>query len=291
MKVGLFGSTGLIGAELTAELQGLGHEVVRFSRHPEKEPGLVGYSSPLAAQELSAIVNLIGGHEKNPDKHGQDLRIELDALACEWSKNFDRPYIYISSGAVFGVSSGEPFKDTTPHAIAPLGDTYTALKLIQEKRHIELRDQELKVSDLRIFSYAGPLFIRNGNYFLSELAKAARDGRALEISGPDFVRDYVGAKELAQVVLALGAGEKPSAFNLYSAEPVRKSQILEFFSNEMGLRYNWKLFEESREESLEYYSSVTSQEIHSYSPRKSIEAIAESVKGFSDRSKRLGADT
>jgi nucleoside-diphosphate-sugar epimerase len=286
MKVGLLGSTGLIGSELTAELQSLGHEVVRFSRHPERELGLFGYSSLLGAQELSVVVNLIGGHEKNRDNFGQDLKLELDALACEWSRTFNRPYIFISSGAVFGASSGKPFNDTTPHALAPLGDSYTALKLMQEKRHIELREHEMKVSDLRIFSFAGPLFIRKGNYFLSELAKAALDGRKLEISGPDFVRDYVGARELAQAIFALEAGEKPRALNLYSAKPVSKSQILKFFSDEMGLCYNWTLFGESGEEPLEYYCSETSKEINSYSPRKSIEAIAESVKGFSDRPKQ-----
>lgn len=290
MKVGLFGSTGLIGQELTAELQGSGHEVVGFSRHPARGDGLVDYSHALEARDLSFVVNLIGGHERNPDHRGKDLKFDLDALACEWSKTFDRPYIFISSGAVFGASSGRPFKNTSPHAIPPLGDSYAASKMLQEKSHIVLRGQGVKVSDLRIFSYAGPLFIRNGNYFLTELANATLANRVVEISGRDFVRDYIGARELAQVCLALGAGEEPKAFSLFSAEPVSKSQILDYFSDEMGLRYNWTQVGESSGGSIEHYCSEPFKEVNSYFPRKSIEAIAESVKGLSEWLKPSSSD-
>lgn len=281
MKIGLFGSTGLIGLELKSHLKGLGHEVVPFSRIPNRKIGLVGYETLFGISDLSVIVNLIGGHAKNNPEVGQKYGIDLDALACEWSKANDRPYIYISSGAIFGHSFGKIVTSSSPFVMPPIGDSYTASKLLHEKRHSELRRQRVRVSDLRIFSYSGPLFIKKGNYFLSELMKAAHSGHVLEIVGQDFVRDYVGASELAQAILALSTGANPTAFNLFSAEPVRKSQILALFSERMGLSYVWSQSEKSAVDAVQHYLSEASQEIEQYNPRTSMETIRESVRDFS----------
>jgi nucleoside-diphosphate-sugar epimerase len=280
MKIGIFGSTGLIAVELKNELERLGHHVVRFSRNPNKEIGLSSYNSLPEIEDLSLIVNLAGDHQKNRNETSHPGLYDLDKLGCEWSSKTGRPYVFVSSGSVFGISSIGPVSQFSSYADYGLSDAYTRTKLDLERRHLGLRVNGDMVSDIRIFSYAGPFFIKNGNYFLSELFSASKDDRKIKVAGSDFLRDYIGARELAQAVMSLGGGSEPISYNLSSLRPASKQEILDVFRIQLGLLYEWKSSTPRQGKAVDYYCAEFSDQLRGYHPRESIEVIRGALKAL-----------
>lgn len=276
--IGLFGSTGLIALELRSELEAMGHKVVNFSRFAHIEKKFHRYDAIGDLNGLSAIVNLAGNHSTNFSRLGPDCLSHLDRIGCDWSQSTGKPYLYISSGAVFGANLSEPVSASCPYSDPKFLDSYAQTKLESERRHSDLRTSGVQVSDLRMFSFAGPLFIKRGNYFLSKLFNAAKRSEEIKLHGRDFSRDFIGSKELSQVVLALAQQKiPPLSFNLFSRQAATKSDILALFQSHLNLRFRWEFSGETEDRRIEYYCANSSTEIGSYQPRKSIDAIKDAL--------------
>lgn len=271
-KIGILGATGLIAYELIGELILLGYEVTKFSRTKSNSLGLQAYDRLLEHNDLSAIVNLVGGHSKNSDGAKLDQVYAIDELACDWSRAFGGPYVYISSGAVFGTGHQGPVSVDTNFGLERNMDPYTRGKFNAERRHSELRDKGIRVSDLRMFSYAGPNFIQDGRYFLSSALKAAVGKDVFYASGSEFVRDYVGARELSLAIINLLTLEEGIKFNLFSEKAATRREILELFQQRFGLRFVW-----NPEDEIDYYCSQISNLLPDYKPRKSLDVISNSI--------------
>lgn len=271
-KIGVLGASGLIAREVISELVVRGYEVTRFSRTSSTRIGFQSYEHLLESSDLGAIVNLIGGHSKNSDDIELDQVHSIDALACEWSQAFGRPYVYISSGAVFGNGNPGPVPVDKPFGREKGVDPYTGGKLSAERRHSELREKGARISDVRMFSYAGPTFVQEGNYFLSLALRAAKDNQILYASGSEFVRDYVGARELVSAISNLVQLEEGIKFNLFSEQAATRKQILELFQQRLGLR-----FVLNGEDEIEFYCSQVSNLLPNYRPRKSLDVISDSI--------------
>lgn len=274
-KIGVLGASGLIACELISELVLRGYEVTRFSRTSSTRIGFQSYEHLLESSDLGAIVNLIGGHSKNSDGIELDQVHSIDALACEWSQELGRPYVFVSSGAVFGNGHLDPLSGDSPFGPEGNMDSYTLGKYKAENRHSALRDRGVRVSDLRLFSYAGPEFVRAGKYFLSLALKAVTQEEIFYTSGPEFIRDFVGAKELADSICAVLPLQEGIRFNLFSGEPASRKQILELFHQSLGLRFVW-----NPESEVELYCSESSDLLPGYTPRKSIDVIADAVREY-----------
>jgi nucleoside-diphosphate-sugar epimerase len=271
-KIGILGATGLIARELIGELVFLGYDVTKFSRTKASGIGLHPYEQLLKHDDLGAIVNLVGGHSKNPENAKLEQVLAIDELACEWSQTFGRPYVYISSGAVFGKGHLGPVSVDTLFGLETTMDHYTQGKLKAERRHSALRNNGIRVSDLRMFSYAGPSFIQEGRYFLSSVLKAAVGKNIFYASGSEFVRDYIGANELSSAILNILKLEVGIKFNLFSDQAATRMEILEFFQQRFGLS-----FVSNPEDGIEFYCSQISNLLPDYKPRKSLDVISGSI--------------
>jgi hypothetical protein len=122
--------------------------------------------------------------------------------------------------------------------------------------------------------------MENGNYFLSELFSASQRNREITITGSDFLRDYIGARELAQAVMKLGGGSEPLSHNLSSLKPAGKQEILDIFSSQVGLRYEWKSSTQRQVKTVDYYCAEFSDKLGGYHPRYSIDVIRDALKGL-----------
>lgn len=278
-KIGILGATGLIAHELIRELIFLGYEVTKFSRTQSSRLGLHLYDQLLRHNDLDGIVNLVGGHSKNSDTAKLEQVQTIDELACEWSQTFGRPYVYISSGAVFGKGHLGPVSVDTPFGLGTTMDPYTQGKFNAEQRHSALRTNGVRVSDLRMFSYAGPSFIQDGRYFLSSVLKAAVGKDIFYAEGSEFVRDYIGARELSSAILNVLKLEEGIKFNLYSEQAATRKQILDFFKKRLDLN-----FVLNPEEEIEFYCSQVSNFLPDYRPRKSLDVISDSILSAKTRS-------
>jgi nucleoside-diphosphate-sugar epimerase len=271
-NIGVLGATGLIAQELISDLVIQGYKVTKFSRVRSSGLGLHSYDDLREHKDLGALVNLVGGHYVNADIAKLDQVDAIDALACEWSQVFGRPYVYISSGAVFGKNQIGPVTVDSP--LGPEGsmDSYAKGKLHAERRHSELRSKGARVSDVRMFSYAGPRFVKDGRYFLSSAFKAAKDKDVFYSSGSEFVRDYIGARELSSAISNTLQLEEGIKFNLFSKEAATRKQILDVFQSKLDLNFVW-----NPEDELEYYCSDASNSLPNYTPRASIDVITASI--------------
>jgi nucleoside-diphosphate-sugar epimerase len=271
-KIGILGATGLIAQELIRELVFLGYDVTKFSRTQSSSLGLHPYDQLLEHNDLGAIVNLVGGHSKNSETAKLEQVHTIDELACEWSQTSARPYVYISSGAVFGSGHLQPVSVDSPFGLETTMDPYAQGKFNAEQRHSAIRTKGGRVSDLRMFSYAGPSFIQDGRYFLSSVLKAAVGKDVFYAEGSEFVRDYIGARELSSAILNVLKLEEGIRFNLYSEQSVTRKQILEFFKKRLDLS-----FVLHPEEEIEFYCSQVSNLLPDYKPRKSLDVISDSI--------------
>lgn len=276
IKIGFLGASGLIAQELRGYAASQGHEVIGFGRAESPWLNIEPYSHLSYHPDLSALVNLVGGHSKNTSILNPGSISEIDVLASDWALSNSKPYIFISSGAIFGSRSEFPVFDGSPLATDEPLEPYVLSKLEAESRHETLRSQGGHVSDLRIFSYAGPHFLLGGNYFLSSVFRAAVNGKEFEVKGPGFIRDYIGARELweaIEICLSLPAGVRA---NLFSAAPISRVQLMGLISNNFGLTFNYPTVTNAGDSGVEKYYSRHSDLLNSYRPRKSIEVVLES---------------
>ena len=98
----------------------------------------------------------------------------------------------------------------------------------------------------------------------------------------NFLRDYIGVKELAQAVMAFGEGAAPLSFNLSSLKPASKQEVLDLFTSHFGLIYNWDPVFGRKKKVEEYYCAEFSEELRGYSPRRSIDVIRDAIYNLGD---------
>jgi nucleoside-diphosphate-sugar epimerase len=124
-------------------------------------------------------------------------------------------------------------------------DYYPLAKLAAEAKHRSA--DHLLIYDIRIFGYYSRLIDPDGGFLLSEFTRCARDRTVFRTSPADFVRDYIGAKDLASLIRHLIA-KRPAnqALDSYSAEPVGKLELLKVLAREFGMPYEFTTADEPR---------------------------------------------
>lgn len=192
-----------------------------------------------------AVVSFIGAGEPKTVRNRQmelvktadvfDLRI-----LGEIEKSHECRYINLSSGAVF-FGQGDPVKENSSGSV-PLNnigprDFYALSKLIQECRHRARPD--LPIVDLRIYSYVSQYQDLGGSSLMASVARALKDRTMLAVGSDELWRDYVAPAEVAAMIrLVLAADPMNDVFDVYSAAPVEKMQLLRELESQLGLKYS-----------------------------------------------------
>lgn len=169
---------------------------------------------------------------------------EYDNLAIEYLRRHPKTlYINFSSGAVYGGDGTAPAEEGSPNNIrvnqlAPK-DYYVIANLNAEAKHRSL--DTLRIVDLRIFSYFSRFIDLESGYFITDVLACALNGTMLETDEINIVRDYVHPDDLFSLVTkCMETGDSNSAFDVISAKPVEKREVLEYFSVKYGLKYEIK---------------------------------------------------
>jgi nucleoside-diphosphate-sugar epimerase len=277
MKIGLLGGSGLIGQDLVKEAASFGVEVEVFSRLSGTSGSFREYSSLRDTEDLDALVNLVGGHKAANFESTAVEQLRIDDLAMAWAGKMGRPYIYISSGAVFD-SDAFPVHSASFLSKQEGFSSYSSLKIFIENRHDEVRRTGVPVSDLRLFSFSGEGFIRDGEYFLSQVLESCQTQSKFIAHGQEFLRDYVGSSEIWQAILGVCDSKLVPKFNLFSGEPINRRGVFEIFATAFP-GWNPVIAENLTTHSGSYFSHADSK-IPNYTPRSSKTAIQESLKNL-----------
>ena len=135
-------------------------------------------------------------------------------------------YINFSSGASYHLS----VNDIKPEHY------YGIAKLHQEAKHRAL--EKLNIVDLRVFSYFSRFIDMNAGYFLTELLKSLKKKRVFITNACDFIRDFISPDDLFNLICRI---IKAKPFNgvleAYSAKPVSKFKLLDYFVKKYSLKY------------------------------------------------------
>jgi len=193
-------------------------------------------------------------------------------------------YISFSSGAVYGEFSA-PVEENTMNSIqvnhVTTEDYYAIARLNSEAKHRAFKD--LRIVDLRLFSYFSRFIDLKDGYFITEVLDCILNKKVLVTDNVNIVRDYVHPEDLFSIIRkCMDAGKINVAFDVTSAKPVEKREILDYFSLEYGLKYEI-------DQSLSHISATGSKNIYyskynkalgiGYKPKfSSMDAIKEESK-------------
>lgn len=259
-SVAILGATSHIAKGLTCRfLREGGVDLHLYTRSPEAVRGFLAAAAPgpaggtvhagygdFAGSAHDVVVNCVGVGPVN--KLGGDysryftVTEEYDNLVLAWLRA-RRPgalYISLSSGAVYGRGLSAPVGEESENCIRvnPIGkeDYYGIARLNAEAKHRSF--EQLRIVDLRIFAYFSRFIDLTDRYFVTEVLNCVLSGRELVTGGTDMVRDYLHPDDLFSAVSrCIAAGAVNAAYDLRSARPASKFEILEHFAAAHGLRY------------------------------------------------------
>jgi dTDP-4-dehydrorhamnose reductase len=232
---------------------GAEHDLRLYARRPLAmqewltEAGLPGRALDLSAfseGECDLIVNAIGD--------GAPGRIQAAGVGIvETTERFDQlcldyldrhagcAYVFLSTGRVYGAEY-EAAQEPEPRPLdlerfTP-AESYQRAKRGAECRHRAQAAQ--RIADVRIFGYVSSEIALDDDFLVAQMFRALVDDVVFETTATDVVRDYVGAADLAGFLARLiDAGVPNNAYDLCSARPTTKFEMLDAMAREFGLRY------------------------------------------------------
>lgn len=256
-SIAVLGATSQIAKDYIVSALGAGHDLHLFSRRSEEVaawvstlPEAKGKSQSLAydafgRETYTAIINFVGsGDPARTAKMGGEIfevTAFYDRLACQAvERNPSTRYIFLSSGAAYGATFIEPAGPETQARISINAFTaqeyYSVAKLYAEATHRAMPD--LPIVDIRIFGYFSRTADPQARFFLTDIARAIRDGAELETGSATMWRDYIGPDDFFGLVQTmLDAPANNVAVDSYSKAPVEKFEMLEAFRAAFGLQY------------------------------------------------------
>lgn len=235
-KVGLTGSSGMLGRYLYAALQASGREVVAVSRSGAEGSAVWDLSEWLCMEkldELFADVQAVvhAGAFVQPSGEVDEPRMfDANVRAClnlgQWAMSRDIPLLYISGAIVYADPRAPLQKESAPLGWSGLGGFYGFSKLLAEDVLMRLRQQGLKLCALRSTSIYGH-GIGADKMVPRFLATAARN-EVIEVSQPVEDRvDIIHAADVADAALAALKKECWETLNVSSGNPVSIIELAE----------------------------------------------------------------
>ncbi len=298
-KVAVLGATGYIGRSLLAGAKEFSFEVAAFSRNVIQAKAFLGAQSihaplvlpykALLSGEYDIVINAtgIGSPKKLSENPSLVFSVieEMDTLLAEYLKKHPDARVFnISSGSVYGLAADGPITDTT-NAIFNLrnDNSYAVAKLMSEVKH--RADQRLAIIDLRVFAFVSRFLDTEDSFLVSEIAKCLQDGTTLYTTPANMVRDYITAHDVWHVVQFLCEQEPQNeAFDMQSAKPVSKIELLEYIGQQLGLVYEFidsMRVESPTGQKTAYYSESEKLSSLGYRPtRTSLEIIESELRAL-----------
>jgi len=225
------------------------------------------------------IINCVGVETRN--KNNCDftryftVTEKFDGLAMGYlqSKSPDALYISFSSGAVYGRGFSTPAEESSVNPlhvnhIVP-EDYYGIVRINAEAKHRS--HSNLRIIDLRIFSYFSRFINLTDGYFITDVMEAILKNKVLVTDNTNIVRDYLHPDDLfAMVNKCIHAGKINQAIDVNSSRPVSKQEILNYFTSAYGLRYESRHCSENASATgakASYYSTCNRASEIGYIPR------------------------
>jgi nucleoside-diphosphate-sugar epimerase len=256
--VAILGATGHVGKCLTSGLLETGAyavtAVVRdaskasafLATQPRGAACAVRSFEAFSAGAYGAVVNCVGvGTPGGVTSSGAaifELTERFDRLVMDYlAERPETRYVSFSSGAAYCGDFAQPASEATA-AVVPVNDIrptnyYGIAKLAAEAKHRAAAD--LAIVDFRLFGLFSRHIDVEARFFMTDVFRAIAEGSRLAVGPENIVRDYIDPEDLIALLVAVLEGEPHNdVYDLYSAAPVAKFDLLADFSARYGLAYD-----------------------------------------------------
>lgn len=213
---------------------------------------------------MDVMINCVGAG--TPGSTGFDVRnwfsvtAKFDDLALDYlaKTNPGALLINFSSGGIYGTRTSPPFGEMSELRIPvnniAVSDYYSIARLHSEAKHHS--HPEWRIVDLRIFSFFSSFMPPDAGYFMSDVLKAVADNETLITRQDDMIRDYIAPDDLFRLIkFCISRQEINGAFDVTSAKPAGKFEILECFQEKFGLKWRFDRVKDSPNGSKPVYFS------------------------------------
>ena len=301
----MLGATSEIAKDLVLSFSAQSsHELVLFARRPEivkqwlGNVGLLGryvvadFGALSMEEDFDALFNFVGvGNPAQALLMGAsifDITLKYDELALDYVRQHPQcRYIFLSSGAAYGLNFNEPVDENTQAVLAINNllpqDWYAVAKLHAESRHRSL--PHLPIVDIRVFNYFSHTQNISARFLMADILRAIQSGEALITSSDNILRDYIGTDEFYSLVsLILAAPLTNSVLDCYTMAPVDKMSLLFAIKDQYGLMYQVTENNSGQNETRgkrNYFSRNRRAEKFGYAPkRNSMEIVLHELELF-----------
>jgi len=235
-KVGLTGSSGMLGRHIDAALKAAGAEVVAVSRSGSNGAiswDLGDWLEMDALDEIFAGVQAVvhaGAYVQPSGLVDQARMFNTNVRACfnigEWAMSRNIPLLYISGAIVYADSCALMQKESALLGWSGLGGFYGFSKLLAEDMLIRLRQRGLKLCVLRPTSIYGHGI--DGDKMVPRFLTAATKNEVIDLVLPvDDRVDIVHASDVASATLLSLERECWDTLNISSGKPVSVIELAE----------------------------------------------------------------
>jgi nucleoside-diphosphate-sugar epimerase len=258
-----------------------------YDRYSEASKQYLADYNTFPQHEYDLVFNGIGVWD-TPNRDARDIFYvteHYDDMVIAYQKQHrDTTYIYISSGAAYASDFLAPVDENSTTAVINInafsvGDYYAIAKINAEAKHRAM--DELNIVDIRLFGFFSRFVSLDYPYLLSGLVKAVKEKTVFKSIALEFWRDFVHLEDFAALLNGIAAAERINiAIDARSKAPVSKNELIDFFVNNYGLRF---------ETDHDVPISVTGVKPYYYSRREnplytprftSLEAVENEVKYF-----------
>ncbi|WP_379157464.1 NAD-dependent epimerase/dehydratase family protein [Paenibacillus sp. sgz5001063] len=258
LNIAILGSTGHIAKNLVIGLSTTNdYQLYLFARSKEKLTSfldenkitervhLCEYGQFEEAAVYDVIINCIGiGNPQdliyNPFNVFQ-ITEQYDNRILQYLQTMPTTrYINLSSGAAYGSEFELP---ATSHKHLNLNinnlsvkDYYGISKLNMEAKHRSLKN--LKIVDLRVFGFFSAYIDLKSRFLVTDIIEHIQTGEILHTSSENIKRDYVHPDDFLRLVeFCFDENIQNNVYDVYSLQPATKFEILDYFADEHGLKY------------------------------------------------------
>jgi len=257
MLIAILGATSQIAKDLILSLsEAEDSQLHLFARRPAEvnnwmlSVGLAGRHqvddfSVFAKHDYDAVINFVGvGNPAHAAAMGNlifEITLRFDEMVLDYLRT--RPacrYLFLSSGAAYGLDFSEPASYTTQALVSINSLTshewYGVAKMHAECRHRAHPD--LAIIDIRVFNYFSHTQDVSARFLITDMVRAIRDKQVLTTSSDYIVRDFLHPDDFNQLCRALlSAPATNTVVDCYTRAPIDKPNLLTAMQEAFGLRY------------------------------------------------------
>lgn len=233
-RIGLTGSSGMLGMHLRAAFKAVGTEVVAVSRSGRDGSARWNMAEWLPADKLDKIFDdvqaivhagaIVDSVAAESQAHMFDVNVRVCTNLAEWAGSRSIPVVFISSASVYADPDSGHLSETAPLGPNQVGGFYGMTKLMAEDILERYRLRGMKLAVVRpssLYGYGGP----ESKMLYKFLSLAAR-GETIELTPPAEDRiDFLHAADLSNAVLGILDKACWGTLNIASERPVSVQEL------------------------------------------------------------------